>query len=331
MREPDAERTVERGVVDLARNRSRMLIDLGPAGEDIPEHVVDGRVVGEEITIGDVVYQGRGLVEPSSGKPWVKLDYKRAFGGGGLGGGNETDAGDPEKELGVLRAVSSGFRVVGKEEVRGVETTHYRGSMNVGAVEGTWDLWVGEGLIRKLRFTDPERTFVTTTEFFDFGVQERIEAPPAALVADKTETLRPAPEKCRSRGEPITIAEAEDVLRKHGFSVHRDPGTADCGSKHEDEHRLTDLTNVLFEGPHENIDAHDEVTEREGHLICTVRPRPIYGGGWRIIDQTKRGEEASLVVANVECGLYPEDVTARAPHEHRLRAAFRDLQRLASP
>jgi hypothetical protein len=232
--------------------------------------------------------------------------------------------------LSVLRPASSCYRVVGTEKVGSVETTHHSGSINVGALEGTWDLWVGEGLIRKMRFTDPEGTFVWTMEFLDFGVQKRIEAPPPSLVDDQTETLHPAPQKCRSAGEPITIEQAEALLRKHGFSVHPEPGTADCGSTHGHERRLLSLTNVLFEGPNANIESHEEVTEREGHLICTVRPRPIYGGGWRIIDQTERGEEVSLVVANLECGLYPEDVTERARHERRLRAAFYELQRLLS-
>jgi hypothetical protein len=330
MQDPHPAKTVDRGVMDVARDRSHIIIDLGPAGDDAPtEHVHNGRMIGEEIRIGDVVYQGRALVEPSSGKPWVKLDYERAFGDDGLGG-SESDATAPDQELRALRVVSADFGVVGREQLNGVETTHYRGSMNVGAVEGTWDLWVGGGLIRKMRFADPEGTFVTTTEFFDFGVRQRIEAPPPELVADGTETLRPSPGKCHATGDPITIEEAEEVLRKHGFSVHSAPGSADCGGRGEDEHRLIDLTNILFEGPHENIASHREVTEREGHLICTVRPRPIYGGGPRIVDDTERGEEASLTLANLECGLYPEDARARAPHELRLRAAFLELQRHVS-
>jgi hypothetical protein len=326
IREPVLERTVARGVVDVAAGRSHFIVDLGPASKDDPsKHIVDGRLLGEEIRIGDVVYHGRVLANTTSRKPWVKLDYTRAF-GTDEARDSETDATNPAAELRMLRVVSADFRDVGEEDIRGLAATHYRGSMNVGAVEGTWDVWVAEGLIRRTRFTDPDGSFVSTTEYYDFGVQARIEAPPAHLVDDETETLLPSPEKCRGPGEPISIDLAVKTLRKHGFTVFRDSNSASCGGRSRDEHILTDLTNVLFSGPHENIESHDEITKREGHLICTVRRRPIYGGGGRVQDRTEPGEEASLILANLECGLYPEDAGDRATYEKRLREALRKLQ-----
>jgi hypothetical protein len=91
---------------------------------------------------------------------------------------------------------------VGHEDVRGVSTTHYRGEVDASSriesdvqdVEDAQeireiDVWVdSEGRARRLVTTDKTpgaeegRGWVTTAEYFDFGLEAEIQAPPAAEV-----------------------------------------------------------------------------------------------------------------------------------------------------
>jgi hypothetical protein len=80
----------------------------------------------------------------------------------------------------LLRQVASGFRSVGRSQVRGVDTTHYRGRLNVGAVQGSIEVWVDEDdVVRKSRHTgDKVDGFTSVREYFDFGVDVEVSAPP---------------------------------------------------------------------------------------------------------------------------------------------------------
>jgi hypothetical protein len=109
---------------------------------------------------------------------------------------------------------------VGEEDVRGVPTTHYRGQLDVRSrikasleTEGwkaanieryladmeetrqTMDVWVdSEGRARRVVATDEmldaEVGSVTTTEYFDFGLEYDIQAPPAVEVLESEEWER---------------------------------------------------------------------------------------------------------------------------------------------
>lgn len=86
--------------------------------------------------------------------------------------------GNPAKELQLVRAVAK-TEAAGEETIRGVETTRYRAELNVGAVEGPIELWVDEnGVVRRSRQRGPQkRSFVSTREYFDFGVDVEVEPP----------------------------------------------------------------------------------------------------------------------------------------------------------
>jgi len=121
--------------------------------------------------------------------------------------------------LDYLREDSEPERV-GEEDVRGVPTTHYRGELNMRSrieasleAEG-WtsanikrylesvdetrqmmDVWVdSEGRARRVVTTDAtmgtDAGWVTTTEYFDFGLEAEIQAPPAAEVLESEEWER---------------------------------------------------------------------------------------------------------------------------------------------
>jgi hypothetical protein len=69
-------------------------------------------------------------------------------------------------------------RVVGKKEIGGVPTTHYRGFIHVGAVEGSVELWVDEeGVVRRERFEDTAKAFVLTRDYYDFGADVKVAVP----------------------------------------------------------------------------------------------------------------------------------------------------------
>ena len=110
--------------------------------------------------------------------------------------------------------------VIAEEDVRGVPTTRYRGEVDVRSrmeaslkTEGwkstnieaylehieetrrTIDVWVdSEGRARRVVTTDAamgtDAGWVTTTEYFDFGLEVDIQAPPAAEVLESEELER---------------------------------------------------------------------------------------------------------------------------------------------
>lgn len=125
----------------------------------------------------------------------------------------------PEQYLDYLRASSRAeLELVGEEEIRGEQTTHYRGGVDVRSrtrkeleADG-WkqanidrylaqivdnnevvDVWVGEdGLVRRVVTTTrspagyPSFESVTTADYVDYGLEANIQAPPAADVLDHT-------------------------------------------------------------------------------------------------------------------------------------------------
>jgi hypothetical protein len=134
------------GAFDSALERSEMTIDLsslismigalgGDAGAKLGspsdwkiDVVLDGRVVYVKVpkfAAGQV----------PGGKPWIKGDLETlsAAGGGAVDLGS-FGASDPKELLQVLESVTGGLETVGRESVRGVETTHYRATLDLKKV-----------------------------------------------------------------------------------------------------------------------------------------------------------------------------------------------------
>jgi hypothetical protein len=124
---------------------------------------------------------------------------------------------DPRDVLEALRGLSGDIETVGSEELRGVETTHYRALLDpaqlvreatatnadavsildrlsqTGVDEVPLDVWIdGNGLVRKLALDVdvPEETsgqggsLSLAFELWDYGERVEIDVPPAARVAD---------------------------------------------------------------------------------------------------------------------------------------------------
>jgi hypothetical protein len=202
--------TITGQVVFDADGRSRMVMTVPQVNGDDP-------VKMEVVTDGAVMYMRSsqfGSLPDGSG--WMALDLA-SF-------GEEPDAplpasGDAKGELALLEAVTGKVQKLGKEDVRGVPTTRYRGTVDASEnaerlrEEGAEDLasgveegdplqveaWIdAKGLVRRMRFvhSQPEEkgkgstTMDMTMDFFDFGITPEIDVPDQDEVFDATAQTR---------------------------------------------------------------------------------------------------------------------------------------------
>jgi hypothetical protein len=145
------------------------------------------------------------------GREWMGLDL--AF-------GDELDTslpanGDVKGELEILEKATGGVDKIGKEDVRGVPTTRYRGQISVSenakrlreeGAEKTAsyveklasplqvEAWIdAKGLLRRMRIVQLKpgedgkgSTIDMRTDFFDFGLEPEIDVPDSSEVFDAT-------------------------------------------------------------------------------------------------------------------------------------------------
>jgi hypothetical protein len=111
------------GEVDTAAKRAHLTTDLGGlfggAGGKM-EEVVDGT----SVYVKAPMLSGLG----GSTKPWLKVTVKKLAGIGGVG---SSVGHDPGGLLEFLKSVGAKVTTVGTEELRGVETTHVRTTVNL--------------------------------------------------------------------------------------------------------------------------------------------------------------------------------------------------------
>ena len=155
-----------------------------------------------------------------AGKSWVRTDARSAAGPGfDFSQFEQVTSSDPRKLLDLIQAVSGEIETVGTEQLRGVETTHYRVTVDPLAyeklappdkpqkldslVEGMAaqsgprevpvDIWIDEtGFVRKLTMafsaTQPDVSGSSEVsmsfELYDYGADVDIELPPASEVID---------------------------------------------------------------------------------------------------------------------------------------------------
>ena len=174
----------------------------------------------EVVQDGDVAYLRFPAIDAQlpNGKTWIKASEGDAkVGGFDFHELESFSSSDPRELLDVLRSLSGDLETVGTEELRGVETTHYRavvdpvelakGAATAGqATDGLFDqltaqsgigavpldVWIdANGLVRKLSMevsaTDQASQAGAATisfELWDYGETVDIELPPASQVAD---------------------------------------------------------------------------------------------------------------------------------------------------
>ena len=189
-----------RGAVDYDRNRTRMAMDLSSLGEALgqgaPASAVDAVLDGSDLYVRFPSLTG--FVRPA--RPWLKLDLEKlaARSGVDLSELDQLSHADPAQALAYLQG-AGGFDEVGTEDVRGVETTHYEGTIDPeeGAaklsahqreeverlLEGSSvsalpaEAWIDrDGYLRRLTVTLPDHV-TTSMELFDFGQDVDIDVP----------------------------------------------------------------------------------------------------------------------------------------------------------
>jgi hypothetical protein len=212
------------GAFDYAQQRGTLSLDFGAILDQLGAGALggEGGTTAEVVFDGGIFYMKLPLLGQLLGgdKPWIEFDLAKLSSGGSAGLGQLAQAGgnDPSQYLAFLQAAGD-LREVGTEQVRGVETTHYAGTVALDKVAqaapadaraelqrvvqqletrlGTSslpvDVWIdGDGLVRKIVQTyDAAASGGGSTrvgvELYDFGTDVEVTVPPADQVVDVTE------------------------------------------------------------------------------------------------------------------------------------------------
>jgi hypothetical protein len=120
----------------------------------------------------EVIQRGDDCFQRFEGEPWKKIPPEES-----TSGVCALDLfGDPYGEFDLFRTVSEDLREVGREELRGIPTTHWRGTLKAGEAEGTVDMWIdADDVVRKR--IQQDTGLRTVREYFDFGVDVDVEPP----------------------------------------------------------------------------------------------------------------------------------------------------------
>jgi hypothetical protein len=209
------------GEGEFDRERGHMTMDMSELGA-----ATGGAFAGElEMILEDLVmymkFPEAITQQLPGGKSWVRIDLREA--GKELGIDLEelmqVQQSDPTQALQYLRGASDDFEEVGEEDVRGVATTHYRGTIDlrkaaeqlpeearesferaidlIGVANLPFEVWIDEdGMARRMKYEQPlagadgeEGTMALTMELFDFGVDVDVEPPPSDEVIDIQELI----------------------------------------------------------------------------------------------------------------------------------------------
>lgn len=161
------------------------------------------------------------------GKPWMKYDLKRleagADGAAVFGVAAAADGGFPSKQLRFLESIGDDVQSLGNEQVRGVDTRHFEGDVDLDRLAGDapWPgapipemmglrttkvgVWLdADGRVRRMTTSmqmpthpgDPSQPIVqytSTIELYDFGTEVQVEAPPDIEVSDMLDVIRNRP------------------------------------------------------------------------------------------------------------------------------------------
>jgi hypothetical protein len=222
------------GGFDTAAKRSQMSVDLSSVAELMKGFgaSLGGTITGdlgspedwklEVIQDGDVAYVHVPLLAKQlpAGKTWLKGDAKTlsSADAGQLQQFGSLAGTDPRDVFGMLKAVSGSIEAVGTDEIRGVETSHYRATIDTakleklvpesqrqglggldqsarqaGLTEIPLEIWIdGDQRVRKLSIdvdakqpgTSASVKASLVVELYDYGKALELELPPADQVAD---------------------------------------------------------------------------------------------------------------------------------------------------
>ncbi len=191
-----------KGAIDLAEGDSVMKVTA--QGESIEQRVVD-----------QVLYQKSPDQKAPGGKSWIKIDLKKVAAQQGL---SNQQIGDPAQTAAYSKAITDkDVKKVGTEKIDGVNTTHYKVTVDVSKLPGgdrmsqqlgptlPMQVWLDdEGRLRQQQIdmtleapasasakpdnsaSSDQLKMSTVMQFSDFGTEVDAEAPPAEQVTDMT-------------------------------------------------------------------------------------------------------------------------------------------------
>jgi len=161
----------------------------------------------DEVVDGTNVYLQSPLLAGvlPKGKTWLKIDLQKAVASQGIDL-SALASQDPVQTMTQLRGLKN-VRDLGTEQVGGVDTTHYRGDIDLakvpqgerlkaltGATFGPYDVWIGndDGYVRRVKLSfataagTARQRVALTSEFSDFGKAVSIAVPSTAETYDAT-------------------------------------------------------------------------------------------------------------------------------------------------
>nr|CAI78034.1 putative lipoprotein [Streptomyces ambofaciens ATCC 23877]CAI78308.1 putative lipoprotein [Streptomyces ambofaciens ATCC 23877]CAJ87813.1 putative lipoprotein [Streptomyces ambofaciens ATCC 23877]CAJ89091.1 putative lipoprotein [Streptomyces ambofaciens ATCC 23877] len=191
-----------KGALDFQEGDSVMTVTA--QGKSIEQRVVD-----------QVLYQKVPGQKAPGGKTWMKIDLKKAAQALGVNAGQ---IGDPAQSAAYAKAITDqDVTKVGQEKIDGVDTTHYKVSVDVAELPGgdqlrrqvgptlPMQVWLdGDGRLRRQQLdmsvkgapsagakaensAAPQQIKMTMVmNYSDFGTEVEAQAPPAGQVADMT-------------------------------------------------------------------------------------------------------------------------------------------------
>jgi hypothetical protein len=122
------------GVFDNRRREGRMTLDMSDLADVAGDKFGPEADTADQLMIGYTAWMRWPPFAAQLGtdKEWVKFDLQKIGEQQGIDLQALSGAqGDPTQQLDQLRAASGGVEVVGEETVRGVETTHYKASVDL--------------------------------------------------------------------------------------------------------------------------------------------------------------------------------------------------------
>jgi hypothetical protein len=202
------------GIQNTRQHAARLVGAYENFPKQVPGRESNGNVPFDSITILPDIYVKSpvfGGTAVPAGK-WLHIDIAKTGKELGIGDPTQFGSGDPSQSVQTLRALSSRVEKLGSEDVRGVPTTHYRGTVElrklpevtpparraaakrsadrliqlIGSDSYPLDVWVDRHrLVRRMHLEMTMKiqgrsvTQDMTFDLFDFGPKPKIKRPPA--------------------------------------------------------------------------------------------------------------------------------------------------------
>jgi hypothetical protein len=206
------------GYQDLRHRAGAYTLDLSQMAQ--ASGAEPGKLKMQTVYLHDWMYIRSPLFEGKlpGGKPWMAIDLRRSLKSKGIDPAALTQQQNPTDYLRYLRATSGDVTRVGQERVRGVQTTHYKATVDLrrtpkldrrsaerlvqlgGSATIPTEVWVDRHhLVRRMRLqmavkmpanagaaAGQQAKVDETVELYNFGPKQRVVAPPRDEVFDAT-------------------------------------------------------------------------------------------------------------------------------------------------